>query len=160
MTRQTHKHTHIHIHTQTRSHTLIYQINQSSLSHAHFFDVVKSSNLIWWGLWRALSLLMNQLMIRSSAEEIHWFFHLFQVQITYKREITWLRSFKMEYVTLSWFYHSLWSHLNHQYTEEPDIEYILFCNYIAFYSFDIKSTVPIENLHTLFFTFCYVALLC
>lgn len=98
MTRQT------HTHTQTRSRTLTYLADQPIQSQSRtLFDVVKSSNLFWWGLWRALSLLMKavrQLTIHSSAEEIHWFFHLFQIKITYKREITWLRSFRMEYVTM------------------------------------------------------------
>ncbi len=94
---------HTHTHTQTRSRTLNYLPDQPIQSQSCTLDVVKSSNLFWWGLWRALSLLMKavcQFTIRSSAKEIHWFVHLFQVEITYKREITWLRSFRMEYVTI------------------------------------------------------------
>lgn len=87
--RRTHSPTHTHLSTRST--------NPASVMHS--FNVVKSSSLFWWGLWRALSLLMKavrQLTIRSSAEEIHRFFHLFQVEITYKREMTWLQTFSMK----------------------------------------------------------------
>ncbi len=142
---------HTHTHTQTRSRTLNYLPDQPIQSQSCTLDVVKSSNLFWWGLWRALSLLMKavcQFTIRSSAKEIHWFVHLFQVEITYKREITWLRSFRMEYVTMK--------------TEELILALIMKsfkpsvytrARYpspfiLNLYSFDMKSTVPTESLHT------------